>query len=127
MRRKIFTLAFLFAAFGALSVPAFARTDQLVKANIPFPFIVESTQMPAGHYTFERLQTNPGVLLIRNANGSREMVLLTEQAEARGEGNNTNLVFDKVGGRYFLSQIWTVGSNWGLEIPEAGAERHVTS
>ena len=125
MKKKVFTLVCLAATFGALSLAAFAQIRPLVTASIPFPFIVEKTQMPAGNYTFERLQANPGVLAIRSADGTQKLIVLTERVEARGEGNETNLVFDKIGGRYFLSRIWTVGNDWGLLIPEAKEEHQM--
>jgi hypothetical protein len=39
--------------------------------------------------------------------------------------NKTELVFNKVGDQYFLSQIWVAGSAAGNEVPKSRMEKRL--
>ncbi|MFB3904191.1 MAG: hypothetical protein ACE15E_12115 [Acidobacteriota bacterium] len=122
MRRKILTLASFAVILTVMTVTAFGQLGQTILASIPFPFVVQRTQLPAGNYSFERDQSNPAVLAIRSQDGATSMLVVTESAQAVKAPNQANLVFDKVDGKYFLSELWTVGTDLGRQIPEARAE-----
>jgi hypothetical protein len=123
MKTKIVTLTAFVVAFAGLTFPAFGRLTQTVQASIPFPFVVQKTQLPAGNYTFEEDHGNPAVLQIRSRDNATSMLVLTESAQMLKFPNQTNLIFDKIDGKYFLSQIWTAGNDLGQQILEAKAEQ----
>ncbi len=123
MKTRILTLAAFGLAFAGLTVPAFGQLGQTVTASIPFTFVVQGKQLPAGNYSFQRDESNPAVLAIRSRDGTAEKLVLTESAQMMKTPNQSELIFDKVDGDYFLSQIWTVGNDLGLQVPEAKAEQ----
>jgi hypothetical protein len=99
-------------------------TEPDLKANIPFRFTVADTSLPAGEYTIKRVDdTNPGALEIRSANNRVSVVFLTESAQAEHSPTKSDLVFNKVGSRYFLSQVWEQGDKTGEELAQPRAER----
>ncbi|HXG65090.1 MAG TPA: hypothetical protein VNO70_08270 [Blastocatellia bacterium] len=58
-------------------------------------------------------ETSLNVMEIRSANGRTAVLFETEDAHANQTPRQTELVFDKIGDRYFLSQIWLSGSDTG--------------
>jgi hypothetical protein len=55
---------------------------------------------------------------------ARGLVLAT-RCESLNDAKQTKLVFHRYGGRYFLTQIWTEGSNAGHQIPKSPRETEV--
>ena len=81
-----------------------------VEANIPFKFMVGDTSLPAGKYTIKRVDDqDPSTLEIRSADDSIAVAFLTESSQANRIPTKSELVFDRYGNQYFLSQIWTEG------------------
>ena len=121
------TLCLLVAGGG---VVANAQVDSVpqIEANISFAFRVGDTKLPAGKYEIRSLDDNsPNVLELQSADGRTAVVFDTENAETRGDqiANKTQLVFNKVGDQYFLSQIWVVGSATGNELPKSRMEKRL--
>lgn len=97
---------------------AFAQGPESVKAKIPFAFKVGPATFPAGEY---RLQYDPAeapsVLSVRSADGRHEAFVLTQPVYAKnGTPNANNLVFEREGTSYVLSEVFTDGSRLGLEV-----------
>lgn len=122
MKTRILTFASFVVAFAGLTAPAFGQLGQTVMASIPFPFLVQGKQLAAGNYSFQQDESNPSVLAIRNQDGAGQQLVLTESAQMMNTPNQSELVFDKIDGRYFLSQMWISGNNLGFQIPEQKAE-----
>ena len=55
--------------------------------------------------------------------GRKARVFLTESAQVVREPRKTELVFDRAGDQYFLSEIFEVGSRIGVEVPKSRAEK----
>lgn len=97
---------------------AYAQSAESVRAQIPFDFKVGNTTLPAGEY---RLKYDPaesqGVLTVRSADGRHEAFVLTEAVAARkGTPVANRLEFEREGASYVLSEVFSDGSNVGLEI-----------
>jgi len=122
MMKRITVLASLILGVTGLTSPAFGQMGAVLKASIPFPFIVQGAQLPAGNYVIETEETNPLITEIRKVDGEKSVLALTEPADGKGDTKLVRLVFDKIGGEYFLTQIWT-GDQWGKQISEAKAEQ----
>lgn len=60
---------------------------------------------------------------IRSADGRTAVSFETESTQADRTPRQTELVFNKIGGQYFLSQIWMSGSNSGALLEESKVER----
>lgn len=105
-----------------LAGAAFAQTPHsTVKANIPFPFVVEKAAMPAGLYSIESIGTaGSRAMLIRSSSEAR--VVLANSAESKEIADKTTLVFHRYGDRYFLAQIWVEGNRTGRHLPISSRE-----
>ena len=82
----------------------------LLKAEIPFDFIVGGMHLPAGQYTLLHIG-GPNTIMLRNAQGHGEALVRVSVSEANQQEATTMLTFTKYGGKTFLSQIWTEPDN----------------
>jgi hypothetical protein len=113
-------------------VIANAQMDSVpqIEANITFPFTVGDTRLPAGQYRIRITDDNsPDVLELSSVDARTSVIFHTEDAETRGNkiANDSELVFDKVGDQYFLSQIWVAGSATGNQLTRSRMEKRLMS
>jgi len=87
-----------------------------VNCRIPFSFTVDRTTLAPGYYT---VSTERGVTSISSHKGGA--ILLTNPLESTQE-TSAMLVFEKVGDRYTLREVWT-GGHSGIQLPIPRAER----
>ena len=114
--KALTTLTFL----TALTVTsAFGQTAPRVRANIPFQFSVGNQTIAAGKCTIKRLGTSNIVVTSDN----RDVAIMATNALASKDVSKTRLVFHKYGDSYFLAQIWTAGSQVGIELLQSRVER----
>ena len=98
--------------------------DTTIEANITHDFIVGTTTLPAGKYEIKSLyETDPNSFEIRSANGHAVAVFETHSAQANRTPRKTELVFNKLGDSYFLSQIWLEGNDVGIELEKTKEEK----
>jgi hypothetical protein len=98
--------------------------DTTIEADITHAFIVGNTTLPAGKYEIRALyDTDPNTFEIRSANGHTAAIFETHSAQANRTPRKTELVFNKFGDSYFLSQIWLEGSDLGNEVEKTKAEK----
>jgi hypothetical protein len=109
-------LAALFALFMATAAHAQQRT---LSATVPFNFIVGDRAYPAGDYLF---RNSDSVLKITNTEQAKTEVALSNACESVTPSADTKLVFDRMGGYYFLRQIWVAGSFTGRELLRSRTE-----
>ncbi len=78
-------------------------------ATIPFEFSVQNTTLPAGEYTMSSASTTHGVMLIRNVETRKAILVLASSSESgyRRTGDKNVVVFHKLGDRYFLADVKT--------------------
>lgn len=111
---------------GNVTARAQALSEGTIEADIPHAFMVMDTTLPAGKYTVRRVDDNePRVLEIRSENGHTAVVFEVENTQANQIPRNAELVFNKIGDQYFLSQIWGPGSDTGYQLPKTKAEKRL--
>ena len=122
---KIFLSLCLVAVLGAATAAsAQIESDATVVANIPYAFIVRDTTLPAGKYKIKVADENePNVLEIRSANGRTAVLVDTENTGPTRAAGKSELVFDRVGDEYFLSQVFVAGDSSGNQLPKSRMER----
>jgi len=123
MKKQIFTMIAMISLLGCLTVSARAQCSSLKsKANIPFPFNVAQTRLPAGEYIITCLPED-GLLLIRSKDqkASAAVIIISVTGKAQDHGM---LMFHRYGSQYFFVQAWTAGTKTGLELPTTRAERY---
>ena len=126
MKRSTDYRAAVLGLILALSaVPGHAEDGPKIKATIPFNFLVGSKELKAGEYVIESSLAD-NILRFRSEDGGVQQIAFTVPIENR-TGNHERLLFHHDGDQYFLSQVWLLGDENGLElIPgvlEKGSEK----
>ena len=120
MRHRTVGLLFLGALLVIGSSVANAQID--MKVTLPFAFQAAETNFPAGSYSID--QANPNTrMTIRSQKGKEtgSFAVSSLPAESAFAKDKTFLVFQKVDGKYYLSQVWS--KHFGRQFPEAQAVR----
>lgn len=118
-----------FATLGLLTLLAVACAfgREPMRVSVPFEFRVGATVMPAGQYDLNWSfgQSKP-VLLLSSYDRQAKMWVMTDHVlNAHGQGTEGRLVFHKYGEQYFLSEVWSFGSELGSALNKSKDEREV--
>jgi|SRR5579863_7310388 len=117
---RLFRIAFYTALLLAASA-SIAQTKQGdVTADIPFPFVVATQTLPAGHYIVS--PANVDSLSIHDAS-HHSMFVPTHSAQRSMNDDHCKLVFHRYGDTYFLSEVWVAGNPMGKALFRSRAER----
>jgi hypothetical protein len=106
-----------------LMVPATQAQSIMLKADIPFNFVVGDKQLPSGKYHVKQLQS--GVVQVQGRVTRSSATVLTISTQARQVADVGKLVFNRYGDQYFLSRIWAPSSGTGHELRKSRLEREV--
>ncbi len=97
-----------------------------IRAQIPFDFTVKGKTLPAGVYDITRVMDEPITLLVRNIHDKRdEVVVETAPKLERSMSNRDELIFNRYGDTYFLSDVFTAGDSTGEELRTSHQEREL--
>lgn len=98
-------VALLFIVGGTLFTAATAHA-QALRVTVPFDFVIDGKTLPAATYTVRESlpNDNTGLAFIGEGHG-----LLTRATEMDGTITGTKLVFHRVDGEYFLTDVFTLG------------------
>jgi len=110
--------AVILAGVLATNVQAQSGSSLLIVANIPFTFNVGKISLPAGKYTITVLNptSDRRILQIRSTNGRSSAMILT--SGVIGEiSENSKLVFERDGDRYYFAQAQMAGDSTSLAAP----------
>jgi uncharacterized DUF497 family protein len=114
--------------FGAVAANAQIDTEVTVEANIPHPFVVEKTTLPAGRYMIKLADTHDNdlnTMEIRSVSGHTAVFFETEDEKAKENPSKTELVFNKVGDTYFLSEVFVAGDYTGNKLRKSRMEERL--
>ena len=125
MKKLWLVLVVMSCLLGIAEGTARAQIVYPIEADIPFDFTVRQITLPAGHYTVKRLGSDPEVMEILGADYRHPYVFLVESAQVSNTLRRGELIFDRVGDRYFLSEVFEQGTNIGVEVPKSRAERRM--
>jgi hypothetical protein len=111
-------LGVLLAASAALG----QSNPAVLKADIPFPFVVANQTLPAGHYAVSTL----GEHTIRIANSHRQgAFVLTSRVDGHAPESLGKVVFYRYEGTYFLAQVWGPAYGPGRQLYKSRAEQQL--
>jgi len=104
----------------------YAQTSVALKATIPFGFKVNNEVLPAGDYTisFARNESKDAIW-IKNPAASAAACAITIGHVGKRMQDNPYLVFNRYGGQYFLSQVWTSDGDVARVLAKSRSEREV--
>ena len=119
-----FAMASLFVLLAVGSAYADFYSTK-IRADIPFDFTVGNETLPAGTYTFKRLDTNTRVLVIQSPDHRVSAFAITNTVQDNPQRieDESKLIFNRYGDLYFLTQVWAGGSISGRELPKTRLER----
>lgn len=116
----------LLSGIGGLRASAQIDSDKTIVADIPYDFVVRDHTVPAGKYSIKVSDdSNLNTLVLRDDRGRTVLFFETRDTQANPAPRQTELVFNKIGDTYFLSQIWLSGVNLGEEVEKSKAERQL--
>ena len=122
---NVITKSSVLAAVFLGTFVASARAEDLITVKIPFPFVVDHKEYPAGRYDIRSDEDSGGVIWIEGMDNKSVAVALTVHADGRDPaGTEPALVFTRSENTYQLSQIWESRSN-GRELEGLSGARHV--
>lgn len=126
MKRIVLTLLILISMPGIATITASAQVIDRLEFNIPFDFTVAEKTFPAGKYTISPLGNyTDGVFVLRDLDSKQENAFVAVNAEKREVPQKSELIFDKIGDHYFLSEIFEEGNNTGEQLPETRLEKRL--
>lgn len=124
MRSKII-LALAVAGLLALGSVYAAQSAETVKAKIDFAFSAGGKVLPAGEYEFQK-DDAAYVFRIQGQGKTGDIVNIVTSLtrELHSEPQAASLVFDVVGNKYILSEIWIPGYDGYLVQATKGRHTH---
>ena len=123
MKRHAFVTA---AVLGLLLLPALAPVyAQSLKVEVPFDFVAAQATMPAGEYRVSQNEPAQGMVRLISSKGSSAAICLTHGIQSNRPSNTAKLIFNRYGNHYFLSQVWSQGTDRGQVLRPSKAEREI--
>ena len=98
-----------------------AYAQAAAKADVPFAFQVGSAQLPAGCY--EITKGRDSTIMVRNCNTTAAALTPIWRDEA--SNGHSRLVFQHVGGQYFLQEIYGDTGTAAMVVPVSKAQKEV--
>lgn len=122
---SVITKSSVLAAVFLGTFVASARAEELIAVKIPFPFVVDHKEFPAGQYDIRSHDESGGAIWIEGMNNKSVAVALTIHLDGRDPARTRPaLVFTRVENAYELSEIWDSRST-GRELTGLSGARHV--
>jgi len=111
--------------FTALLLATAARAQSTnVTASVPFDFVVADQTYPAGDYAVKSISNTGVPILIRNSDKAEGFALSVACSSVK-PSTTTKLVFHRMGGQYFLYQVWQEGNTIGREFRLSKTEKQL--
>ncbi len=105
--KTYFAVALTMTCLLGLGISARAQDANGVVVKVPFEFVAGGKTLPAGTYSVGRLSPgiHPSLIIDSKDNGAFALVLpIVPDGDSSGR---TELSFERVGGKYFLSKVAT--------------------
>jgi len=119
---RIIVLA-LFLAALAVAVPYAVQTPAQ-NLNIPFDFVVGNKSYPAGEYEVNHANMDVPAVTLRSGKTVIDAIVITWLARPETDLTMVKLVFDKVGDKRILSEVWMPGQEGLLIHAQKGKHEH---
>ena len=118
--RAFVTIAAFVGAFAAGGAAAYAQT---ISADIAFPFVAGGKDMAPGKYSVE--VTAAGQVSLSGPDRSRILLPIITMLGRHDRDAEPEFVFDKVGGKVLLSEVWMPGKDGCLLLITRESHEHV--
>jgi hypothetical protein len=118
--RALVTVAAVVMVFNVLGR---AQRGQVATVPIGFPFAVGTTDLPAGTYTVTTISPS-GEIQIKGSGGTAQTIAVVSHLARHDKDPGPELVFDKIGGRNVLSEVWFPGEDGFLLLLTKEPHQH---
>jgi hypothetical protein len=113
---KVVKVALVVMAGLLLGGASAAMAQDSVVAKVPFAFVVNGVNLPAGDYTISRDTSHPAMMSIARADGRHTTLTMSHAVDVdRATERAPQLEFTKVGGQYQLTRV-VLGYDYGRGI-----------
>jgi hypothetical protein len=102
-----------------LAAPCVQASGVVLKARIPFNFVVADQQLPSGEY---RIVQEEHLVKVYSQSGEQLAVAHWVPQQTKSDDSRFSLVFHRHGSQRFLKLIGSADGN-GAYLPETSAER----
>jgi hypothetical protein len=120
-------LALSFVITGSIAIAsAQVDSDAVFKINAPFSFNVRGKNLPAGEYVIRTTDTSGDstTMEISSTSAKRARAIFsTESIDVNEAPKESNVIFGKVQGKYYLSEIWEANNPKGSQVEEPDLKR----
>jgi hypothetical protein len=119
MKTSLFTAVLTMTCLLGFGISAHAQDASGVVVKVPFEFVAGGKTLPAGTYSVGRLSPgiHPSLIIDSKDNGAFALVLpIVPDGDSAGR---TELSFERVGGKYFLSKVATPAGVYTLMTQRA--------
>jgi hypothetical protein len=123
MYKHAYQVLIALTLFAGLMVSATQAQSIMLKADIPFDFVVGDKRLPSGEYHVKSL--DQVTMQIQSKDARSTAIVLTTGMQAAKISDVGKLIFNRYGDQYFLSKIWAPSSDSGRELPKSRLEREV--
>jgi hypothetical protein len=122
--KRSVVMAMSLIAFLAVT-SGYAQTTTMVTGKIAFPFTAGGKALPAGQYDFVRDGAGPTIRVVSAGKNMALVPIITRMSGAiHTTPNDSHIVFDKVGDKYALSEIWIPGQDGYMLSSTKGEHGH---
>ncbi len=111
MKRNYVAVLLTLGAFLLGSALLYGQEVHKISVDIPNAFTASGTQLPAGRYEVTLNGVMHQTVTFRSADGKNSATAMISTAIAGDPDKPTEgkLIFDVVGGKYILSEVWMPG------------------
>jgi hypothetical protein len=108
-----------------LLLMATMASAQTLHFTVPFPFVAESKNLPAGNYIIELKRTTGAMILRSEDRSGKSIMMLANNSDWARNPNKTYAIFQRYGAQYFLAEVWRQGA--GQTLIPGKLERELAS
>jgi hypothetical protein len=128
MKKQVITMMAVLAFFATVAVTSIHAQGLTMSVTIPFDFAVGGKTLPAGEYYLQRAADGARPVTQIRSRDNKELGIYLPQSHPVQDirvqlESQSQLVFNKYGDQYFLSQVWLFGRRIGEELPKTSKER----
>jgi hypothetical protein len=118
--------AFAFA-FAISPTKAQAQVTDDLQVTIPFQFHAGNAKLPAGDYRVHVMDDSGlAIMEISSVDASASAIFQVRETDAKTTPDQSELIFNKYGDRYFLADVFEAGESSGSQVLESQYEKQVS-
>ena len=103
MYKHLYRVLTALTLFAVAMVPATQAQSIMLKASIPFDFVVGEKTLPSGEYQVKSV--NQTSVAIQSIDSNSSAMVLTSATQAARIVDDGKLVFNRYGDQYFLAEV----------------------